>query len=537
MTIVSASEIDPAATLEADICIIGAGAAGIAMACALADSGLTITMLAGGGEQFRHRDQLLYHGRNVGRESFAPGKARFRMFGGSTTRWAGQCRPLDPVDFEPRSGLPDTGWPIAAETLEPWYRAAAAVCDLDDWRFDPPAMDSIAPDGDVVPVRYRHGRSVDFAVRYGQQLAEAERVTVCLDTHATEIAQTGARVSHVSALGGDGRHLRFKARDYVLATGGIENARLLLASTSGYEDGLGNENDLVGRYFMDHPFFFGGSLELAPGLGPEAVGALEGYEQAGIAQRSHGAFALGEGPRRNEGMNGAAVFFVERAAHKSSEDFLSTGGVAMTRVLDVMMHRELPDGRLSRHLPALLAHPGEVARSTLERVRGAVSKRRTLAARFTLEALPNPESRIRLDPRRRDRFGMPHVTVDWRLSKADLRGLDRLRTGLSRLFADSGIGKLSLHGARDAEGFPASMEGGKHHMGTTRMSADPASGVVDPDCRMHGIENLFVAGSSVFPTGGYVNPTLTIVALALRLADHLRGGTNQPPTSRAETAR
>ena len=132
---------------------------------------------------------------------------------------------------------------------------------------------------------------------------------------------------------------------------------------------------------------------------------------------------------------------------------------------------------------------------------------------------------------------MPHVTVDWRLSKADLRGLDRLRTGLSRLFADSGIGKLSLHGARDAEGFPASMEGGKHLMGTTRMSADPASGVVDPDCRMHGIENLFVAGSSVFPTGGYVNPTLTIVALALRLADHLRGGTNQPPTSRAETAR
>ncbi|MFD0982812.1 FAD-dependent oxidoreductase [Tropicimonas aquimaris] len=523
MTFLHATDIDPGATIEADLCIIGAGAAGIAIACALADSGLSIAMLVGGGKQFRHRDQMLYHGRNIGRESFAPGKARFRMFGGSTTRWAGQCRPLDPVDFEPRPGLPDTGWPIGAETLAPWYRAAAEVCDLDDWRFDPPALTGLNTGDGATPVRYRHGHNVDFAVSYGPRLARSNTVKVYLDTHATEIVQAGSKISHVEATGPDGRRMHFAARDYILATGGIENARLLLASTAGSPNGLANERDLVGRYFMDHPFFFGGALELAPGVRPEAVDALQGYEQAGVAQRRHGAFALGEGLRRDEGLNGAAVFFVERAAHKSSEDFLSTGGVAMTRVLDVLMHRELPDGRLGRHLPALLTHPGEVGRSTLERLRGAVSKRRTLAARFTLEALPNPESRVRLDPRRRDRFGMPHVTVDWQLTGADLGGLERLRTGLARLFADGGIGKLSLHGARDADGFPASMEGGKHHMGTTRMSADPARGVVDPDCRVHEIENLFIAGSSVFPTGGYVNPTLTIVALALRLADHLRG--------------
>lgn len=524
MTIETPDRTSAGGRIETDICIIGAGAAGIAIAREMIGKGVTVSILAGGGREFSHRAQFLYHGRNVGRESFAPGKSRFRMFGGSTTRWAGQCRPFDPVDFEARPAMPDTGWPITAEGLAPYYRRAAQVCDLDDWRFDPPEYDGLeaSNESDVEPVRYRHGKHVDFAAAYGPELEASDTVRVFLDTHAVDIVASSRQVSHVEARTTGGQSLRFTAKTYVLACGGIENARLLLASQSGGENGLGNANDLVGRYFMDHPFFFGGSLDLAPGVGPEAVGALEGYEQAGVAQRTHGAFALSERLRREEGVNGAAVFFVSRAAHKSSPTFLSRGGVAMTRVLDVAMHRELPDGRMRRHLPTLLTRPGEVGTSTLERVKGAVSKRRTLAARFTLETAPNPDSRVRLDPRRRDRFGVPHVTVDWQLRDSDLRGLDLLQRGLTRLFASSEVGKLSLHGAREPDGFPVSMEGGKHHMGTTRMSNDANTGVVDTNCRMHGVENLYVTGSSVFPTAGFVNPTLTIVALALRLADHLQ---------------
>ncbi|WP_068111358.1 GMC oxidoreductase [Tropicimonas marinistellae] len=524
MTIVEKRDVAPGTTIEADLCIIGAGAAGIAIARALSGHGIEVAMLAGGGRDFRHKSQILYHGRNVGRESFAPGKARLRMFGGSTTRWAGQCRPLDPVDFEARAGLPNTGWPIGAETLAPYYRQAATVCDLDDWRFERPdfAGASFGPDADIAPVRYRHGHNVDFAQVFGADLDAARDVRVFFDLHAVEIVPDGDTVSHIEARGDDGRNVRVVADRFVLACGGMENARLLLASRSVQAEGVGNARDLVGRYFMDHPFFFGGSVQLADGVEPEAIGALKGYEQAGSAQRAHGAFAVSERLRREEALNGAGVFFVERAAHKSSPHFLSRGGVAMTRVIDVMMHRELPDGRLQRHIPALFTNAGDVTRSTTERVRGAFSKKRTFAARFTLEALPIPESRIRLDPKRRDRFGMPQLQVDWRLSDHDRGGIDRLRSGLVRWFDAAGIGKLSLHGATDREGFPVSMEGGKHHMGTTRMSSDPDNGVVDPDCRLHGTRNFYVAGSSVFPTGGYVNPTLTIVALALRLADHLK---------------
>lgn len=524
MTILTPSDIGSVDRIETDLCIIGAGAAGITIARELMESGLRIALLAGGAADFTHRAQFLYHGRNIGRESFAPGKSRFRMFGGSTTRWAGQCRPFDPVDFEKREQVPHSGWPIAAKELEAYYHRAAEVCDLDDWRFDAPELTACRenPLGDVEPVRYRHGQNVDFAKAYGAELHASQNIEVYLDTHAMEIVRDANRITHVSARTGAGRSLDFTSRAFVLACGGIENARLLLVSRAKDKNGLGNENDLVGRYFMDHPFFFGGSLELNSGVGPEAVFALEGYEQAGVNQPSHGAIALSESTRRKEGANGAAVFFVSRPAHKSSKSFLSKGGVAMTRVLDVLLHRELPDGRLRRHLFALLTHPGDVARSTFERITGVVVKRRTLAARFTLETTPNPDSRVRLDPNRRDRFGMPHVTVDWQLNDKDLQGLDMFQEGLIKLFETNGVGHLSLHGSKDRDGFPFGMEGGKHHMGTTRMSKDPGTGVVDPQCRLHCVENLFVAGSSVFPTGGYVNPTLTIVALALRLADHLR---------------
>ena len=145
-----------------------------------------------------------------------------------------------------------------------------------------------------------------------------------------------------------------------------------------------------------------------------------------------------------------------------------------------------------------------------------------LAARFTCEALPDPQSRVTLDPRRRDRFGMPHVPVDWRLADRDRLGPERLRAELTRALEHAGLGRLEFRAELAADGQPYALEGGKHHMGTTRMHRDPRQGVVDPDGRVHGLANLYVAGSSVFPTGGYANPTLTIVALALRLADHLK---------------
>ncbi len=182
MTLVKPDELVDGGTVEADLCIVGAGAAGIAIARELAGGPLRIAVLAGGGDAFRHADQLLYHGRNVGRESFAPGRSRLRMLGGSTTRWSAQCRPLDAVDFEARPGLPYTGWPFDRRHLEPYYRRAATVCHLDDGRFDRPRLPGgeAWEQGVVEPVRYRHGWPTDFAAAYGGELRAAANIRLLL---------------------------------------------------------------------------------------------------------------------------------------------------------------------------------------------------------------------------------------------------------------------------------------------------------------------------------------------------------------------
>ncbi len=294
-------------------------------------------------------------------------------------------------------------------------------------------------------------------------------------------------MASVEARTGGGRSIRIVAARFVLACGGIENARLLLASTRQAANGLGNDHDLVGRFFMDHPFFWGGELVPSRPEYAAALEVLEGYESAGRAQRAHAAFALTEQVRRAEGLNGAAVFFVRRAAHKTTAAFLSAGGVALSRVGDVLSHRELPDGRLGRQLATIGTRPGQVARSLAERVSGAVRSEAVLAARFTCEALPDPQSRVTLDPRRRDRFGMPHVQVDWRLGDRDRLGPERLRVELARALERAGLGRLEFRAELAADGQPYALEGGKHHMGTTRMHRDPRQGVVDPDGRVHGL--------------------------------------------------
>jgi choline dehydrogenase-like flavoprotein len=221
-------------------------------------------------------------------------------------------------------------------------------------------------------------------------------------------------------------------------------------------------------------------------------------------------------------LNGAAAYFVRRPAHKALPAYYSPAAKSWTHLLDVLRHRELPDGHMARHLANVVGGFGDVGGLMSRHVAHVLRPRDVLALRVVLEATPNPESRVTLGSRK-DRHGTPRVRVDWRLNERDRRGLEALRVGLHEEFARAGLGSLFTDTVRDRSGWPASMAGGKHHMGTTRMHADPAQGVVDANCRVHECENLFVAGSSVFPTGGCTNPTLTIVALAVRLADHIAG--------------
>lgn len=142
---------------------------------------------------------------------------------------------------------------------------------------------------------------------------------------------------------------------------------------------------------------------------------------------------------------------------------------------------------------------------------------------ITFEPRPDPASRVRLGSRR-DALGQPQVQLEWRVDPTQKRDLRRIAASMGAAFARAGVGRMKLTLDADDSGWRQPPRGSWHQLGCTRMSTDPTRGVVDPDCRVHSFANLHLASGSVFPTVGYANPTLSIVALAIRLADHLERG-------------
>jgi choline dehydrogenase-like flavoprotein len=521
--------VEDGTEIRTDVCIVGAGAAGIAIANELRGHHSRVAVLTSGGFEFEREPQRLYEGENVGRPAFSTYRSRVRMYGGSTTAWAGQCRPLQSLDFERRAWVRHSGWPFTRDDLEPYYRRAQAVSRLGpyDYRLDTWSRNgkrALPVDRDVLDVRiYQFSHPVDFGKVYRDELSSARNVDVYLHGNVVDIdvdpdvrRVTGLQVETLT-----GRKIRFVADRYVLACGGIENPRLLLASNRVATAGLGNRHDLVGRFYTDHPFLFTGYYEPSRVELDATLHVIEDYARVGWEQRAHAALALPEETIRTEQLNDCAVYFIRRPNYKIQPSYFAPGMQSLAQLADTARGQDLPDGRLGRHLRNVAGGLPGIARVMANRLAETVRARPRLALRTALETTPNPDSRVMLG-KSRDRFGMPQVVVDWRVNADDQRGLNRLHQVMRTQFDRHDLGDLVEDPARDADGWPLSMTGGMHHMGTTRMHADPREGVVDTDCRVHGLGNLYIAGSSVFPTGGVANPTLTIVALALRLADHLK---------------
>ncbi|HET6521144.1 MAG TPA: GMC family oxidoreductase [Geminicoccaceae bacterium] len=544
--------------VHADGCVIGAGAAGITLAHELRDSGLKVALMEAGGRRFDAASQGLYEGEVADDTPHPPPHLyRQRRFGGSTTIWGGRCVPFDGIDFERRDHVPDSGWPIAAAELAPYYLRAQELCEAGPFAYTvaealpgaPPQMiPGFASDAITTDRIERYSPPTDFGRRFGRELRAAAKVEVYLHAPCVELlpAHDGRSIGSARFVTGPaGRALTVHARRFVLATGGLEVPRLLLASSSVHAGGIGNHAGHVGRYYMTHIEGTLGVLDLGPANGHAVVD----FERTAGDDRIYVRRRLGlsaEAQRRHGLLN-----FVARLFHESIVDPSHRNGVlsAMYLVKDLILpeySRKLTTIELSRlagtrrdarflmrHLGNIVRDaPGIAAFGLCWAVRRNLARRRipyvVLRSRtdrypldFNAEQSPNPESRVTLG-NGRDALGMPRLRIDWRVNEDDYRSVERTYRLLQREFARTGAGRLEF----DSDGLLDQIRRGHpvggHHIGTTRMGDRPADGVVDRDCKVFHTENLFVAGSSVFRTSSHANPTLTIVALATRLADHLR---------------
>jgi choline dehydrogenase-like flavoprotein len=543
--------VEQGSVVETTVCIIGGGVAGITLAMEMDKMGIDTCLLESGGYDPDDATRDLYRGEHVGMPYQFSDGCRSRFLGGSSNCWGGWCRPLDPWDFEKREWIANSGWPFGLDELAPFYARTHDLLKLGPHNFDPAFWEAAINRRDVQRLPLTSGKVRDTIsqfsppVRFGKvyraRLKHSQRVRVFLHANATEIETDWAArtVSHIRVATLSGRTMQVAAKIYVLATGGIENARLLLASNRVQADGLGNGNDLVGRYFMDHPRLQSGLIRFSRAWSRNKLYDIK-YHYMNSSVAAHGthiASQLAMTPEvlQQERLLNARVWFSSVFPGEGS-----AGAQALFRCKQALLHKEQAGWKLSHDLATMLAHPVDTVGYGFTRLFQPRALIQGVKFQIIVEPEPNPESRVTLSPDQRDRLGMRRVRVDWRLGPQVQRTFDRTLAILADELRSSGVADVTLDPPIEGNGWPDSLEkeGTWHHMGTTRMHESPKQGVVDRECRVHGMSNLYIAGSSVFPTAGANFPTITIAALTLRLADHLAQSLrNQLPAQPVEVAR
>lgn len=524
---IDARSLENRRRIEADICIVGAGAAGLVLAQELEKTGLKVVVLEGGGYRRTVRSQELYE-REVTGLAYETAGTRTRAYGGSTNCWGGFCRQLSRHELSKRASVRNSGWPISYQELVPYHERAHRVWklepdkyELQDW-FDTMQVDNLRllplKDNRVVTKITQLTKFRKSATRYRKSLRRAPEVSIILHANVTQlhVAENGSKVTHLDARTEAGTIFQVRSRIVVLAAGGIENARLLLASNRTIKKGIGNQNDLVGCYFMEHPMVFSASVHFNKPFDPSlydpvfsyfrlpAVASLIPSDETQIKEKILGCKSYIESIYQGEQVDGVK-FLRELYEH--------------LRMRSVPKSLPTRLGAIATDLPGVYMY-----------VMGKRLRRPKFFESYQIKNIIEPEpirdSRITLS-NERDRFGIQKVRLNWKLSPLVLKSLARSLEILDEAFRLSRTGYLDIDPAIREGGWPDQIEWVSHHMGTSRMHPDPTSGVVDVNAKVHGIGNLYIAGSSVFPTAGVDTPTLTLTALSLRLADHLKAISKQ----------
>jgi choline dehydrogenase-like flavoprotein len=544
----------PAGTIiDTDLALIGSGPSGMTIARELAGSRIDVLILESGGMELDPAIQQLNTVENVGepalRRNCPPPhrgytgeyewlndihafELRNRILGGSSHTWVGKCAAFDAMDLACRPWVPLSGWPITGAELHPYIDRAGYILNLGPNIYDEnlrkllhsPPMDSKFDPCLLRPFFWQFSYSRGAAkqpMRFGSEYGKIDAANIQLLTYATvtEIRtdDAGSRVISLEARSADGGRVSVRPKIVVLCAGGIENARLLLTSDRFNPLGIGNDHDVVGRYLADHPrTVLGYFSDDRAGVIQERFGfyGLTGPEK--LHYYLHG-LALSPRLQEREGLVNCAAFVAK--THAQDDPWSALRRLA---------HRSSKSPL--RDLKAIAGSPGMLARgaySRLVRKRGVVHKFDQMRLECMTEQPPNHDSRVSLSATR-DRLGVRLARVDWRISAQEITSVARLARAISSEFARTGLPepKLADWIAQDKPEL-ANFSDMAHPAGTTRMGRSPETSVVDENAKVHGVEGLYVAGSSVFPTPGHANPTLMVVALSVRLADHLKSRLSQ----------
>lgn len=464
-----------ASGFEPRVVIIGSGPAGMTVARRLARGGIPSVMLDAGGEDYSDESQAFYQGEVVGDHYFDLEYARLRYLGGTSGHWAGWCRILDPYDFEKRAWIPNSGWPIGHDAIEPYLDATRETLGLPEFGRNIPVAEGINR------IDLIRSDPVRFGDKFRDELEKSDQIAVVLNTYATDLVAEGRKIVKANLFSNGARAGSIEGPRFVVATGGIENSRLLLWSNLQSPDPVVPDTRALGRYWMEHPEFYAGET------------VIWNNEALHAAPDGHAYFA-------------------------PTPEAMEEAGIMNFHAL-VMPHDYSGTRKLVAELACTAAGAG---RWLAEKV----DMNLICGARIGLawEQAPVYDNHVALSLSEKDEAGVPRPELHWRKGELERRTLVEGIKLFGAAFAAGEVGRVRMDAwVREGEEYPTEGHNiaGYHHMGGTRMSEDARTGVVDSDCRVHGMGNLYVAGSSIFTTGGYANPTTNIVAFAERLGHHL----------------
>ncbi|CAA0118142.1 6'''-hydroxyparomomycin C oxidase [Halioglobus japonicus] len=502
--------------IHTDICIVGSGPAGMTVALELERQGIDCVLLESGDRMPDQAHTALNETPQIGIRTDPSVTNRVRGLGGTSALWGGLCRRLDAVDMERRDWVPGSGWPIGLNDLLPHYDTAHRILELPPAEYDLARLRSSGADkGPLLEDRdfqnavfYYDSSPVRFGPRYGPQLESSTRIRTFLDSTVIDIVtdDTGARVIALEVSTLQGKRFQVVAQRFVLAAGAIQTARLLLNANGVHTAGLGNNHDMVGRNFLQHPVFYGPRLLMFNAAAKQRLRRTNTSKVAILT-------AINPRAASEQELLNFHFFVMEQQAPGERE--------ALLRALPAIVRRALQGVPAAR-----VGEVGEVPEymHDLESLLTQQANPQTLYAPLEVRAeqAPNRDSRIML-AEERDQLGLRRAVMDWRLNELDRTSMKNGMRLLGGSIARNGIGRVQSGPEQWSipEAGGKFLHGGNHQYGTTRMGDSPRSSVVNRDCRVHGLANLYIAGSAVFPTTGYANPTLTIVAIAARLAAHL----------------